>query len=156
MSWQSAAIFVLVAALVALCVFAIAAAIVWRSAGPEERALLKRIHRLSLRRKGALAVCLTREPRIPRRLRAIPPLLVLYLASPLDLIPDVIPVVGLVDDVLVGVVGIGLLVRFTPRAVLVDLVERQEAKQASKAKAARAASADAPATDAHSRATPDA
>jgi Protein of unknown function (DUF1232) len=43
-------------------------------------------------------VALTRDKRVPLRLRVLPPAFVLYLASPLDVIPDFIPVIGLIDD----------------------------------------------------------
>ena len=112
--------------LVVVGVLSVTAFVLWRSVGPDDRALLKRIHRLPVRRKLRLAGALMRDGRIPLRLRAIPPGLVLYLASPLDLIPDFIPVVGLLDDALVGIVGIGLLVRFTPRSVLDEQITRLE------------------------------
>ena len=112
--------------LVVVGVLSVTAFVLWRSVGPDDRALLKRIHRLPVRRKLRLAGALMRDRRIPLRLRAIPPGLVLYLASPLDLVPDFIPVVGLLDDALVGIVGIGLLVRFTPRGVLDEQIARLE------------------------------
>lgn len=41
---------------------------------------------------------LARDPAVPRGRRALLWLLVPYLAMPLDLIPDFIPVIGLLDD----------------------------------------------------------
>ena len=120
-------VFSLLAVVVAVILMLSATAVLlWRSVGPDDRVLLRRIHRLPVRRKLRLAGALMRDRRIPLRLRAIPPGLVLYLASPLDLIPDFIPVVGLLDDALVGIVGIGLLVRFTPRGVLDEQIARLE------------------------------
>ena len=120
-------VFSLLAVVVAVILMLSATAVLlWRSVGPDDRVLLRRIHRLPVRRKLRLAGALMRDRRIPLRLRAIPPGLVLYLASPLDLVPDFIPVVGLLDDVLVGIVGIGLLVRFTPRGVLDEQIARLE------------------------------
>ncbi len=116
----------LAAVLVVLLALSATAVLLWRSVGPDDRTLLKRIHRLPVRRKLRLAAALMRDRRIPLRLRAIPPGLILYLASPLDLIPDFIPVIGLLDDVLVGIVGIGLLVRFAPRDVLDEQIARLE------------------------------
>jgi uncharacterized membrane protein YkvA (DUF1232 family) len=40
------------------------------------------------------------DPRVPRRHKLMLGLLVPYLASPIDLIPDFIPVIGLLDDAL--------------------------------------------------------
>jgi uncharacterized membrane protein YkvA (DUF1232 family) len=121
-------LWILGGALAACPLLALLAWLLWRRNGPEERALLKRITKLPIRRKFRLAVALTRDTRVPLRLRVLPPVLVLYLTSPLDVIPDFIPVIGLIDDVLVALVGVGLLLRFTPRAVLVELVERMESR----------------------------
>lgn len=100
--------------------------LLYRSASPEARALIGRLARLPLRRKLSLAAALVRDGRIPLLARAIPALLVLYLAMPLDLIPDFIPVIGHLDDLLALAVGVGLLLRFTPRGVLEEQLVRLE------------------------------
>jgi uncharacterized membrane protein YkvA (DUF1232 family) len=43
-----------------------------------------------------------------------------YALSPLDLIPDVIPILGLLDDLLLLPLGIVLVLRLLPDAVLAD------------------------------------
>ncbi len=91
--------------------------------------LVKRVIRLRLRDKLHLAVALAREPRIPLAVRAIPPALILYLATPIDVIPDFIPVIGHLDDLLIVVIGIGLLLRFTPRYVLEEHIARLESAE---------------------------
>jgi uncharacterized membrane protein YkvA (DUF1232 family) len=48
---------------------------------------------------------------------------------PIDIIPDFIPVVGYLDDVLVVLVAAGLLVRFAPSDVLKELVSQLETPQ---------------------------
>ena len=48
-----------------------------------------------------LLVRLLRDPRVPRRTKLVVGAAVAYIASPVDLIPDFIPVVGLADDLLV-------------------------------------------------------
>jgi uncharacterized membrane protein YkvA (DUF1232 family) len=40
------------------------------------------------------------DPRVPRSHKVLVGLLLLYLASPIDLVPDIIPVVGQLDDAL--------------------------------------------------------
>jgi len=45
---------------------------------------------------------LARDHAIPRRLRVRIWLLVAFMASPLDLVPDVVPVVGVVDDLVLA------------------------------------------------------
>ena len=115
---------------VALAVIVASAVAVWRlrrAGRPEDRVLVERILHLPIRRKLRLALALVREPRIPLLVRVIPPALVVYLAMPLDVIPDFIPVVGHLDDVLVLVIGIAVLLRFTPRAVLEEHLARLEA-----------------------------
>ncbi|HLB27311.1 MAG TPA: DUF1232 domain-containing protein [Dehalococcoidia bacterium] len=47
---------------------------------------------------------------------------------PLDIIPDFVPVIGHLDDALVLLIGIALVLRFTPRGVLEEQVERLEAE----------------------------
>ncbi len=97
-----------------------------RSFDAETRSLGGRIGRLPWRRKLALAWALMRDRRVPLWVRAIIPALILYLAMPLDLIPDFIPVLGHLDDVAVVLVAGGLLLRFTPRAALEDHLARLE------------------------------
>lgn len=101
-----------------------------RRTDPERRVLAKRIGRLSLRNKGRLAVALMRDGRIPLGVRAVPVVVVLYLAMPLDLIPDFIPVIGHLDDLLIVSLGIGLLRRFAPREALLEHIERLEPARA--------------------------
>jgi len=52
----------------------------------------------SLFQQARLAVRLLREPRVPLLLKAIPVLALIYLISPLDLIPDILPGLGQLDD----------------------------------------------------------
>ncbi len=116
--------------LAALCILlGVAAWRMWRRRGPEERALVRRIVRLPVRDKLRLALALARDSRIPLVVRAIPPGLILYLATPIDLIPDFIPVIGHLDDMVILIVGVGLLLRFTPRDVLEDHVTRLESAE---------------------------
>jgi len=54
---------------------------------------------------------LLRDPRVPRRAKAALAFAVPYLASPIDLIPDFIPVLGQLDDALVVALALRSLVR---------------------------------------------
>ena len=111
-----------VLALALLGVAGAAAWLLWRRADAASRALVRRIARLPLRAKLRLALALVRDQRIPVLLRVLPPVLVLYLALPLDIVPDFIPVLGQLDDLLIVGGGVALLLRFTPRAVLEEQV----------------------------------
>ncbi len=61
---------------------------------------------------------LMRDRRVPRFVRFLPIPLLLYLAMPIDLIPDFIPVVGQLDDILVVAGALWIIRRFTPPEVL--------------------------------------
>jgi uncharacterized membrane protein YkvA (DUF1232 family) len=100
--------------------------LLWRTVDTADRQLIKRILRLRLKSQFRLAVALARDRRIPLRVRMIPPGLILYLAMPIDLIPDFIPVVGQLDDAIVVFVGVRLLLRFAPRDIVEGHVARFE------------------------------
>ncbi len=51
------------------------------------------------------------DPRVPRRRRALLVLLIAYLASPIDLVPDVVPVAGQLDDAILVALVLRALVR---------------------------------------------
>jgi uncharacterized membrane protein YkvA (DUF1232 family) len=55
-----------------------------------------------------------RDPRTPRYARALGLLVTAYALSPIDLIPDFIPVLGLLDDAVLIPAGIWLFVRLVP------------------------------------------
>jgi uncharacterized membrane protein YkvA (DUF1232 family) len=52
---------------------------------------------------------------------------VAYALSPIDLIPDFIPIVGYLDDLILVPLGIALAVKMIPEAVLVDCRIRAQA-----------------------------
>jgi uncharacterized membrane protein YkvA (DUF1232 family) len=112
--WQA----VLLAIVVALALLALAAFLLWRKASERTKQFGERLSDLPWNLRVKLAWRLMGDGRIPLAVRAIPPLLVLYLAMPLDLVPDIIPVLGQLDDVLVLLVALGLLARFVPLEVV--------------------------------------
>jgi uncharacterized membrane protein YkvA (DUF1232 family) len=59
-----------------------------------------------------------RDPRTPWWLRALALGIAAYALSPLDLVPDFIPVLGLLDDLLLVPLGLVLVLRLLPPAVL--------------------------------------
>ena len=59
-----------------------------------------------------------RHRETPWPVKAVLILLLAYLASPIDLIPDVIPVLGMLDDLVVAAAALWLAYRLTPRHVM--------------------------------------
>lgn len=68
---------------------------------------------------------------MPWHARALALLVAAYAFSPIDLIPDFIPVLGLLDDLLIVPLGVALVLRLTPRGV------RDDARRAAVAASAR-------------------
>jgi uncharacterized membrane protein YkvA (DUF1232 family) len=64
------------------------------------------------------------HPGVPWYTKALALLVVAYALSPIDLIPDFIPVVGYLDDLLLLPLGIALVVRTVPPGVLAECRER--------------------------------
>jgi uncharacterized membrane protein YkvA (DUF1232 family) len=64
---------------------------------------------------------LLRDPRVPRRAKVALALVIPYLASPIDLIPDFIPVVGQLDDALLVMAMFGYVARGGGREVVTEL-----------------------------------
>ena len=82
--------------------------------------------KLSTRQKIWFLKALVADPRVPRWIKALLFLLVAYLLMPIDLIPDFIPVLGYVDDVAIVLLTLVVIVRFTPRAVVTNLLEESQ------------------------------
>jgi uncharacterized membrane protein YkvA (DUF1232 family) len=110
----------------------IAAFLWWRVQTSEEKRLAKRIAKLPFGAKISLAGALFRDPRVSALPGAIAVALILYLATPIDIIPDFIPVLGYVDDLLIMAIGAGLLLRSVPPHVLEEHVSRYEEAAATR------------------------
>ena len=65
-----------------------------------------------------------RDPRTPWYAKLIVAGCVAYALSPIDLIPDFIPVIGLADDLILIPIALALAVRFIPDEVLADCRSR--------------------------------
>lgn len=65
-----------------------------------------------------------RDPRVPLYARVFAAIVVGYAFSPIDLIPDVIPVLGYLDDLVLVPLGVALAIRMIPARVLVECRER--------------------------------
>ena len=67
-----------------------------------------------------------RHPGTPWYAKAMAGLVAAYALSPIDLIPDFIPILGYLDDMILLPLGIWLTVRMVPKAVWAECRERAE------------------------------
>ena len=61
-----------------------------------------------------------RDRRVPFHAKAVAAAVAAYALSPIDLIPDFIPVIGYLDDLLIVPLGIMLAVRMVPPALMAE------------------------------------
>lgn len=71
-----------------------------------------------------------RDPRVPWYARLLAACVVGYAFSPIDLIPDFIPVLGYLDDLILVPLGIALALRMIPPPVLAECREGARAAMA--------------------------
>lgn len=64
-----------------------------------------------------------RDPRVPWYAKALGGAVAAYALSPIDLIPDFIPVLGYLDDLIIVPAGIWLVVRLIPPALMLEFRE---------------------------------
>jgi uncharacterized membrane protein YkvA (DUF1232 family) len=70
---------------------------------------------------------LLRDPRVPRRAKLWLVFAVAWIASPIDLVPEFVPIAGPLDDAIVAVLVLRHLLRSTPREVLLEHWRGEEA-----------------------------
>ena len=99
---------------------------------------MKNWARLVKRDIHAIYLC-SRDPRVPWHAKALAILVAAYALSPIDLIPDFVPVLGYLDDVILVPVGIWLVVRLIPAHVMAE--HRELAAAAHERPASRTAAA---------------
>jgi uncharacterized membrane protein YkvA (DUF1232 family) len=93
----------------------------WRAAGAARAAVV-------LRALWALA----RHPETPRAAKWVAFGVLAYALSPIDLIPDFIPVLGQLDELILVPLGIALAVRLTPPGLWQRLLREAEAAPAGR------------------------
>lgn len=74
----------------------------------------------------------SKHPRTPWYAKAFAVLIIGYALSPIDLIPDFIPVVGYLDDLIIVPAGIALLIKMIPEEVLEECREKARFQSMSK------------------------
>ena len=81
----------------------------------------------ALKRESLALYYAARDPRTPWYAKVVAGAVVAYALSPIDLIPDFIPVLGYLDDLLLLPLGIWLALGLVPAPVLADARRRAEA-----------------------------
>lgn len=71
----------------------------------------------ALYQHAKLAIRLWREPRVPALLKAIPFFALLYVVSPIDIVPDILPGLGQLDDLGVVLFALEFFIRLCPVTV---------------------------------------
>lgn len=84
----------------------------------------------TLKRQSLVVYFAARDPRTPLAVRLLALAIAAYALSPIDLIPDFIPVLGYLDELILLPLGVALVIRLVP----------PEVAEAAKVKAAEASS----------------
>lgn len=84
---------------------------------------------LRLKREVRTMYLACRDPRVPWYARLFAGLVAAYALSPIDLIPDAIPVIGYLDDLVLVPLGIALVTKMIPRDVMAECRERARQEQ---------------------------
>jgi uncharacterized membrane protein YkvA (DUF1232 family) len=71
----------------------------------------------------------SRDPRVPWYAKALALMVAAYALSPIDLIPDFIPVLGYVDDVILLPLGILLVIKMIPPEIMAEHRDLADAAQ---------------------------
>jgi uncharacterized membrane protein YkvA (DUF1232 family) len=74
----------------------------------------------SIRRDVHALYLAARDPRVPWYAKALAAVVAGYALSPLDLIPDFIPVVGYLDDLVLVPLGILVVIRLIPTEIMAE------------------------------------
>jgi uncharacterized membrane protein YkvA (DUF1232 family) len=93
----------------------------------------------SLKRDVVAISLALRDPRVPWYAKAIGAAVVAYALSPIDLIPDFVPVLGYLDDLVLVPLGLLLILRLIPPDILAQ--HREAAAQVAERPVSRAGAA---------------
>ena len=66
------------------------------------------------------------DPRVPWYVKVLTLLVIAYVISPIDIVPDFIPVIGLLDDVILVPIAITLIMKLMPEEVIRDYQSQQQ------------------------------
>ena len=93
----------------------------------------------SLKRDVHALYLAARDPRVPWYAKALAIAVAAYAASPIDLIPDFIPVLGYLDDLIIVPLGLALAIKLIPPEVMAE--HRQAAAAATDRPVSKSAAA---------------
>lgn len=77
----------------------------------------------SLKRELAVVLIAAKDNRTPKLAKWTALATAAYALSPIDLIPDFIPVLGYLDDLIIVPIGIGLTIKLIPQSLLAQFRE---------------------------------
>jgi uncharacterized membrane protein YkvA (DUF1232 family) len=98
--------------------------------------------RVKALKRETFTLCLAcRHPRAPWYAKLLALIVVAYALSPIDLIPDFIPVVGYLDDFVLIPLGLMLVIRLIPEDVLAECRQTSDEIIARATRAGRIAAA---------------
>lgn len=83
-----------------------------------------------LKRQALTVWFVARHPRLPWGVRWLALAVAAYAFSPIDLIPDFIPVLGMLDDLLLIPLGVALVLKWAPADVVDEARAQAEAASA--------------------------
>jgi uncharacterized membrane protein YkvA (DUF1232 family) len=81
----------------------------------------------NLKRQIFILYCAYRDERVPWYVKLFTACIVAYAFSPIDLIPDFIPILGYLDDIIILPLGIILALKMLPKDVISDCEVRANA-----------------------------
>lgn len=93
---------------------------------------------LALKRMALALWIAARDPRTPLATKIVALATSAYAFSPIDLIPDFIPVLGLLDDLVLVPAGLWLAVKLIPPALMAEFREAAETRDRPISRAAAA------------------
>ncbi len=96
--------------------------------------MLERLkHKAKFMKTEVYAIYLAyKDPRVPYLTRIIAVCAVGYAFSPIDLIPDPIPIIGYLDDLILVPLGIALVLKMIPKDVMDEYREKAKATMLQK------------------------
>ncbi|WP_127583628.1 YkvA family protein [Paenibacillus koleovorans] len=92
--------------------------------------MLEKLRKWALRLKKQVFVLYFayKDSRTPWYAKAFAVCVVAYAFSPIDLIPDFVPILGYLDDLILIPLGVALALKLLPSAVIQDCMEKAEAR----------------------------